>query len=363
MSSLLIKKNLDYVDLLKAIAIFFVLVYHFSIINTDFIHKSNFSSYFNYYLKSILSTCVPLFFIVNGGLLFNKNDLDIKKHIIKIFKIVILTLVWSLITLLLFSVIKNEHISAIQLLGGLYFLKQGWTNHLWFFKALIVLYIFYPIIFTAYKHEKTYFNFFLISVFIFTFFNGFIGDILSTLSILTEKFTEKKFNSINYFNEFNPFRSIYGYSIFYFLLGGLLFKYSKKLNTKSFRLISIFVIPISMFFLFSYFVLLSSNSKKIWDIVWNSYDSIFTLLNVTAIFIIVLNYKHKGVVGKVVRLIGTNTMGIYLIHIIIGTIILPFFSLKGVFANLLFAVVLLFISLSITLILKKIPGIRKLVLI
>ena len=67
MSNNIPKKRFDFVDLLKATAIFFVLIYHFSLMNVDFIHNGEWTSYINYYLKSLLSTCVPLFFFVNGG--------------------------------------------------------------------------------------------------------------------------------------------------------------------------------------------------------------------------------------------------------------------------------------------------------
>src|SRR4051794_19168514 len=123
-----INKRYDFVDLLKTIAIFFVLFYHFSVMNIDFIHDEGFTSYFNYYLNSILSTCVPIFFFVNGGLLLNKSYLDIKSHVRKTIKILILTLLWGLISLILLSIIKGEPLSFSDIVKGLYYLKQGWNN-------------------------------------------------------------------------------------------------------------------------------------------------------------------------------------------------------------------------------------------
>ena len=169
------KKRHDFVDLLKAIAIIFVLFYHFSIMNIDFIHNEDLICYLNYYLKSLLSTCVPIFFFVNGGLLLNKSSLDIKRHVIKTIKILILTILWGIITLLILSLIRQENLSFIEIIKGVYFLKMGYINHLWFFQALFIIYIIYPLLFSTMKSSIKAFYFFALAVFIFTFLNNFIG--------------------------------------------------------------------------------------------------------------------------------------------------------------------------------------------
>ena len=349
------KKRYDFVDLLKSIAIFFVLVYHFSMMNSDFIHYENWTSYINYYLKSLLSTCVPLFFFVNGGLLMNKSDLNIRKHIRKITKIIILTVLWGIITLIALSLIREEHLSYIEIIGGVYTLKQGWINHLWFFEALVVIYIFYPLLFNSLKTTPKYFYFFATAVFIFTFLNTFIGEFTKFLSVTLKILESKNFDSINYFSGFNAFKGIYGYSIGYFILGGILFNNQKKLKTQKIKLISIGILPISMALLFIYGVKISVSNNNVWDIVWNGYDNIFTLINVILIFALSLHYKNRGALGKIINLISVNSLGIYLIHLIIGPIIKPFIPMSGILGTLIFAFSVLFISLFIALTIKKIP--------
>ncbi len=70
----------DSIDLIECIAMLFVVMYHSTTVPYDF----NQSAYecVNYFIRAILSTCVPLFFFANGYLLINKK-FDLKKHLKK----------------------------------------------------------------------------------------------------------------------------------------------------------------------------------------------------------------------------------------------------------------------------------------
>jgi fucose 4-O-acetylase-like acetyltransferase len=54
--------------------------------------------------------------------------------------------------------------------------------------------------------------------------------------------------------------------------------------------------------------------------------TLFTLLIALSLFILLLLYKHRGIPGKIISLIGQNTLGIYFLHIIIADTIRHFFS-------------------------------------
>ncbi|MDR0865803.1 MAG: acyltransferase [Candidatus Symbiothrix sp.] len=355
------KKRIDSIDLLKGLAIYSVIIYHFNQIPTDFLKEDNGWFYFNYYIISFFSTCVPIFFFVNGALLLNKEKIDMPKHIHKIVKIIILTVLWGGITLISLSFIRKELLSPLTILKEMWVLKQDWNMHLWFLCALVVIYIFYPVLYTAYKTNKKVFYFFFVCVLLFTFGNIFIGNLGTTLSYITNKFADSNFQH-NYWVDYNPFRGIKGYSIGYFMLGGILYNYRDVLNTPKFRILSIITILISMFLLFIYGVIASLRTGEIWDIVWCGYDTIFTLMNVVAIFIITMNYTSKGQMGKLINLIGKNSLGIYFIHIIIGEILKPLYSQTGVssllLANIIFALVILLCSLLLVTGLKKIPIVK-----
>lgn len=357
-----IKNNrLDFVDLLKGIAIYFVVLYHFNKIPIDFINNDIFNNYFNYFIKSIFSICVPIFFFTNGLLLLNKDSFDIKKHITKVIRLIFITIIWGGITLATLSIIRNETLTMYEFVNGIFYLKPDWNSHLWFLGALIIIYIFHPLLFHAYKTNKQIFYFFFICIMFFTFGNVLLGNILTIVSVLTNKFYNTNFN-INYFGIFNPFDGIYGYTIGYFMLGGIIFKYRDYLNNKRFRYISICGIITSMILLSLYGIIVSHRQQEIWDIVWSGYDSVFTLLNVFFIFIISLNYKSKWKIGNLITSLGKNSLGIYFLHVIVGNLLKSiFFQMEicnELLANFIFAFVILFTSLFFTLLLKKVPVVK-----
>ena len=59
----------DFLDLLKASAIFSVILYHSFTAPYHILGGAPPIAYFRYFFRSILSTCVPIFFLVNGALL------------------------------------------------------------------------------------------------------------------------------------------------------------------------------------------------------------------------------------------------------------------------------------------------------
>ncbi|KAB1155864.1 acyltransferase [Flavobacterium luteum] len=361
-----IKKRYDFIDLLKAIAIFFVVMFHFNYLQIDFLIGNDNISYINYFIKSILCTCVPLFFFVNGALLLNKSSLDLKNHIFKMGNIIILTVVWGIITLLALSIIRNEKLSFLEVIKGVYYLKDGWINHIWFLEALICIYIFFPLIFHVFKNNVNSFYFFFACVMLLTFGNSFISNCATVISFLSQKMLDSQLTQ-NHFKEFNPFRGMHGYSIGYFLLGGLLFYHKDFINRKKYRLIAIITIPLSMLLLFLYGVIVSKKQNQIWNIVWYGYDTIFALILVAAIFVLSLKYQHKGIFGKGIHLIGENSLGIYFLHIIIGDFLKPFYSEiefnQTIVVNIIFASIILLSSLFIVLLFKKIPIVKHLFII
>lgn len=361
------KTRIDNLDLLKALAIYLVINGHFNSIPSNIIECQSFSTYLNLFLKSIFSTCVPIFFFVNGLLLLNKETIDIRKHIRKIIRIIVLTVLWGFITLFVLQYIRGEILPFSQIIKKSWLLKQGWNNHLWFLRTLVVIYVFYPLIHTVYHTNKKIFYFFFACVMLFTFGNVIIGQIATILSYFSNKFVNTNFE-LNYFSDFNPFSLFYEYSIAYFMLGAIARDLFSSLSDNYKRKVTVLaklVIPVSMLCLTCYAVIVSLRSKEMWDIGWNGLDTIFTLINVVALYVISYNYKTVGWLGDFISYIGKNSLGIYFIHIIVGDFFNTFFAqfeYSNLFIiNLIYAFIILISSLLLTMILKKTPILRNLV--
>lgn len=72
-SSKPLTKNLYYLDAMKAIAIFFVIIYHSGAIQNNIVYEGSFLNYLLYFISPLIGTCVPIFFFTSGYLLLNKE--------------------------------------------------------------------------------------------------------------------------------------------------------------------------------------------------------------------------------------------------------------------------------------------------
>lgn len=168
-----------YIDLVESIAIFFVLSYHGTNYDYNFLQDSeSVLFYIRYFVRTILSCCVPLFFFANGYLLFNR-DFYLKKHIEKMIRLTLLTIIWGIIDLFVLMFIKNEFLSLKDFVKGVWGWKQGWINHLWYMQALIVIYALFPLLKIAFDKRKDIFAFFIVIAAIMTFGNKAINSIAS----------------------------------------------------------------------------------------------------------------------------------------------------------------------------------------
>ena len=368
------KTRLDYLDILKALAIFFVIIYHFNSISENFLENSSFPIYFNFYVKTIFSVCVPMFFFINGALLLNRKELDIKAHTFNCLKIFGLVVIWTFITIALLTYMWTDFHSIRDFLNNLFTkenllafveLKRAWNNHLWFLIALFIIYIFYPLIYIAFKNNKRVFYFFFIVTMVFVFLNTFVGDTVSVVKYFNGSF--RNYHGYNYGYDYNPFQHIYGFGLGYFMLGGILFEKKEKLFSNKLKIFAIPIMLISTICMFYWGYIMSKGHGWIWDVCFSGYNTVFTLINVVCLFIIFLNYRVKSFIGKFISLIGRHSLGIYLIHIPVGTLFMGYYwirwGIKSLLLNILLGVAILITSFLISFLISKTPYLKKIITI
>ncbi|MGN0334641.1 MAG: acyltransferase [Lachnospiraceae bacterium] len=310
------RQRFSHIDLLKFIAMFAVLIYHSYIYPWEFNVHTEPSASFNYNCMGIFSVCVPLFFLVNGYLLLNR-PLDLKKHIKKTCRLTVITVTWAMIYMLILMPFRQEYFSVSELITAVMTWKEGWIHHLWFMGALVCLYIFFPLLKTAYDHYPRVFLYFLIICAVMTFGNKF----LNMLAVLTKYLltgTGIAFNT-NWFNIFNPFAGMYGYSIVYFGLGGLLFKAEpqirKKISGKR-NVILTFFLMCSCILMAVWGQFYYRTTDVFWDIVFKGYDTLPVLFNVLVLYCFSLFYQpeKENLITRFIELVSSNTLGIYFMH-------------------------------------------------
>ena len=363
------KTRFLYFDLIKTIAIFLVCLYHSHTLNLDYLMSPTTRIYMNNFIISFASMGVPLFFLVNGALMLS-SKLTLKKHIKKITKIIIISVVWIFITLILTAIIYDtRYISLGELVNELWFWPPGTLNHFWYIFSLVHIYIYYPIIKVAFENKINIY-YFVITIFILTFGNNFINILRHILEYL---FNTKILEIIdfNYFFRVNFTYDTYFFVGVYFIVGGIIFGELKKEDGifrfkyfKSKYLMIIFIL--SNISLLGYTMIVSKVYGYRYDPVWNGYSTIFTFIMSIVFFIICFKLESKlKKIEKLIVFIGSNTLGIYFIHMIL------IYQFKSIFSqykisqyiggNIIFTIFILGVSLIIISIIKRIPLLRKLV--
>ena len=184
----------EYIDILKVIAAFFTVFYHFAYYKLDYGIVAASSVYYpnaNRVFMCLAACCVPIFFMVNGSLLLCKKR-TWKSMYAKALKILVLTVVWSFL----------EFPS-------------------WFFKTLTILYILFPLFQYFYEKKRALYYAVVLLIFSFPFSYNAILLLLKIRCPYLELHLLGRTVNINNTSVTGFFTM---YSILYFLLGPILSK-------------------------------------------------------------------------------------------------------------------------------------------
>ncbi len=350
-------------DIVKCIASYLICLSHFGSLDIDIIKSQHYNVYFNYFFLGISSVGVPLFLMVNGAFIMNKNY-PFQKIFYRSKSYGILYLVWGAITLLLLAPLFHDHYSIREFVQAIFSLKPDRTDHLWFLLAMIYIYILFPYFKTMYdRSEKIYSIYLIASIFLFTFGFVFINEVANAAGYFLHSVTLKQLN-MNEVVPFNPFTPWFGYTLIYFICGGYIAKNLQLFNYKASFLLAGILMSLFLLFLFG---LMKTNISGIgFDSVWGGHDSIMTLVMAFSLFVLCskITLKNERLI-QISRLVGVNTLGIYFIHMPLGYWMTDYYKRLAIsnyfFADLFFALILMMVSLAISISLKQVPFLNRLV--
>ncbi|HMU93632.1 MAG TPA: acyltransferase family protein [Anaerolineales bacterium] len=281
--------TLRWVDLIRVIGAFLVVMAHVAYTGAGPVLAST-------YYFVISRVAVPLFFMVSGFLLLKKEEpygVFFRKRAVKV---AVPFLVWSVIYLLWKREGFETGFSLDLVVSYVVKIVRGpRENHLWFFYALIGLYLFTPIlrVFVARASKTDLF-----------YFCGLWFLVVPIFSLLQE-FTPIKIGFELYF--------VAGYTG-YFLLGHVLglFEFSRK------QLYGLAVLFLFLSVLTAYLDLQSNLLK------WNtqyfvSYLSVNIVLLTVAAFILLREIPIDDRWYAFLAPLGRASFGIYLVHVIVLT--------------------------------------------
>lgn len=361
--------RLHNLDLLKFIALLLVIFIHNFYLNDNILLNKTGITTFNYCIRIIVNLGVPIFFSVNGYLLFSK-DFHLDKHLKKTIKIFILLVFWMVIvTTSLIPVYTDTTKNFIIILLGV---KSGskWLGYLWFLYSLILLYIFFPILKVVFDNNKKIFNQFFIIVFFSTVGIKLIEMVfqLIELFIIQKELLKLILGFINKINI--TYGASWGVHLLFFMTGAMLYQFKDKVNTTKCKIIALSLSFISIIIFMVYAYLMSSIQNELYKGNF-VYNSIFMEILLISIFILSFscnNNSKNNMMNKIIKIITKNSLGIYLIHWIISKYIRFLFIniyqiniFDNLFSNIVLVIIILMISYALTLIIKKIPVLKRLV--
>lgn len=356
-----LKKRLPHIDLLKCLAIYFVLLFHGALYPLGIWPEMPPSMLVRYFSRTILSACVPLFFFASGYLMLSR-PLDLKKHTLRTLKFLLLTCFWTVFLLLLLQPYYQEFFSLKELKGHIWDMRIGWNNHLWYLGVLIGIYLVLPVLKAAFDGNRASFFWFTAVMAVLVFGRNTIDLGMTLFNLFVKQEFYLYSTSFPLFSQYTPFTYTAALGLAYFCLGGTawaLEEYLLRIRALWRNGAAIVGIVLCCAVLGILGWRFSLYLKDLWDVVWNGYYTVFTLGNVLCLYLLSLNLKRDI---PFLRLISSNTLGIYLVHDLLlkatGPVISEFDFMRTLPGTVVYATAMLLMTLAACLILRRIPLVR-----
>jgi len=307
-------ERVQYLDVLRVFAMLSVVFLHTAAGDL----RANYGSsvwHFSNVLTALMSTSVPLFFMISGALLLDAPKTLSIGYTLKrrLPKVLVPFLVWSLIAIAYYAVISWRADGAPDLAAAVRSLKnlpaQPTAVHLWFMYALIPLYILSPIIkrLTDSLDRKTLIYLLVIWV--------FFSSLLPTLA----KFLPGSYRPLVVLNSAYNVTLLAGYAG-YFIAGYYLMHLKKRVSVKLLALtIVVDTILISLGTWWK-----TTSGALYWE-AFKSYTGIFMLVLSIAVFLLFKEFMEerrlKGAMLSTVNFLVPLSFGVYLIHLFVVDLI------------------------------------------
>lgn len=303
--------RIEYIDKIKGVSICLVVFCHYTLLSD--------SSFCGNVIMIIAWGAVPCFFMTTGAILNSTSTFKWKKYIIRMIRIYLVLCVWKIIYLLIcigymeviFS--KSQLFNYIFLFGSI---EKVNSSVLWFMYAYLSVMLFYPVthfLFRSYEYGKKSVLYLLVIL----FFSGIIineVDLLNERISLSLNMTKLDLNSMQQIIPFGNNKIM----LFYFMLGGFLYKEEARIQEMLSKYRKICLIPIVMFVL-GIIGLLLIKKQQTGSFLWlniyleNGYGWCFTAFLAVGLYGMILFFSKKRK-RSLMAYLGKNTMGIYYLH-------------------------------------------------
>ena len=342
-------KRLYYLDVLRIIGTIAVIIIHVSAQNFNNVSVlSNEWNIFNIY-DSLVRWGVPIFVMISGTLFLQKDFEIIKIYHKYLLRLIIAFIFWSIIYAIYMS-LKNK----LNLIDFIYEVLSG-HYHMWYIFMISGLYIITPLL-KKIAESKNITRYYIILATIFTFIiNMFIDNIIPVTRFANNKIVNIL---IKHYHDLN-LNLLFGYTCYY-LLGYYLSRFNICLKKKK----QLYLATIICLFLTTILTLVYSRKMGYFYSGFYNNLSINTMIESVGIYTFIKDLFKNKQQNKFLVYISKHTFGIYLVHVLIIDIlddILHFntLSINPIISIPFITIATFIISLFISIILKKIPLLKK----
>lgn len=290
------------------------------------------------YLHYFCGYAVPMFFMVNGYLTLNKEQIAYHYVFQKILHVFWVVLLWCILLSMKNALTNHTYPNILmELYGSMMFIDS--LSHLWFLWSLILVYLLAPLVHKMINTTKWGYTI-VLSLLILVLAFQWLVTILMGHS-LTE--------NMPYFLKLWIWE-------FYFLLGGFLKHHAVFLKT----------IALSSHGIMTAILIVGFPVYQLAAAKWINYndyyiDPIAVLTNLVLFtFILKIPMKNEKV-NKAVMLLSSLGMGCYLVHPFVIRFLSHFVTISETWLILLFWLLVLVISYFVTWAISKIPYVNRLV--
>lgn len=286
-------------DVIKALAMFMVVFYHLFMLDFAFIPGEFYVPNFNKIVQMLCTASVPMFFMVNGALTSNKKT-TFKKTLDKVVRLIGVAVFWTLI-------LKCLVLGAL-LRHGLPITYWDLFNHYWFLYSLAIIYVINYVL----QFLPKWCTYLLVAaLFTVTFLNNFMWDIILFVK------PEQHFPSWG----LTGFFTMYGFV--YSRLGAYLSKH--RLSKTVCVVLIIAGVALNVFKT----IVMTQHSGVLFEGVSYSCPTLGAMLLSSGIFGLLLDVKETIKCSSLIQLVGTNSMGVYIFHLVF-VVLIRVYCVKGI---------------------------------
>lgn len=356
------RKHLD-IEMMRILAAFFVIFNHtgnhaYFLFSLYPMHSVQF---WLYLFPSVFCTfSVPLFFMITGALLLNREPEPLKdlwKH--RVLKMILVLLFWSMLYYFVSVCRGTRRFSIKEFAAVLY--DRNWNYSFWYLYAYIPMLISLPLLqkFAKGLSNKDY-------IYMIALFAAF-SSLLPTMQYLL-------WQDQHNLNENFRLGWVCTNTLFYPCLGYFLQHRARNFWNKR-RLVILWTVNIAAILTASYMTYLKAKATGVCDEANSeAFHSTFVAVNCVSIFASCQYFsqhvKLSEPIRKMILSVGSCTFGIYLLHLLFMEIpevriLLDVFrnqwNLNAMVSGLLYCVCIFLMGYLTTLLMKRIPLIRKLI--